>query len=308
MRVLCFGSLNIDHVYQVEKIARAGETVASSGYALCAGGKGANQSAALARAGAPVSHAGMVGPDGDWLVDRLAREGVDMGHTRRGTAPTGHAIIQVDRSGENSIVIHAGSNAEIDKPLIEAAITSHGQDDILLLQNEISGIHDIINKAADQGMTICFNPAPFASDVLDYPNERVHLFILNESEASGLAGCATAPGAVDPGVLAEQLRDRFPAAEIVITLGAAGALFLGDQTFQVAAPTVEAVDTTGAGDTFIGYFLASRTTGAEPREAMHRAVTAAALCVTRTGTQDSIPRRDEVDMALRVHALEVESK
>ena len=286
MNILNFGSLNIDLVYQVEHIARPGETIASSSHQVFAGGKGANQSAALARAGASVFHAGQVGPDGQWLVDKLAGLGVNVQHIRVGDVPTGHAIIQVDHHGQNSIVLFAGANAEIDRGAIDAALSHFDQGDILLLQNEINDIAYIITSAAEQGLMICLNPAPFGPEVCAYPLELVDLLIVNETEATGLAGAS------DPAALASLC----PRAQIVLTLGAAGAQYHSPtEEFHIPAPQVEAVDTTGAGDTFIGYFLQGLTADMTARDAMTRAVQAAALCVTRPGAMDSIPASDEID-------------
>ena len=297
MSILCFGSLNIDHVYQVDHIARPGETLASTGYTLFAGGKGANQSAALARAGAAVFHAGAVGPDGSWLVEKLVADGVDMGYTASGDEPTGHAIIQVDRSGENAIVIHSGANSRISAQHVDDVLSKFMTEYILLLQNEINRIPEIVRKASERGMTICFNPAPFHPDVVEYPNEKVDLFILNRTEAMSLACCSDPrKEPPDPGALIEEVCQRFPKAEVIITLGAAGALYSGfGETLRLQAPKVEAVDTTGAGDTFIGYYLASRSAGDSHLTALERATAAAALCVTRPGAMDSIPYRAEVD-------------
>ena len=188
MKILNFGSLNIDLVYQVEHIARPGETIASSAHQVFAGGKGANQSAALARAGARVFHAGQVGPDGQWLVDKLARLDVDVQHIRVGDTPTGHAIIQVDRQGQNSIVLFAGANAQIDQSAIDATLSHFGAGDILLLQNEINDIPYIMAAAAARGLTICLNPAPFGPEVRAYPLELIDLLIVNETEATGPCG------------------------------------------------------------------------------------------------------------------------
>ena len=190
MNILNFGSLNIDLVYQVEHIARPGETIASSSHQVFAGGKGANQSAALARAGARVFHAGQVGPDGQWLVDKLAGLGVDVQHIRVGDVPTGHAIIQVDRQGQNSIVLFAGANAQIDRGAIDAALSHFDRGDILLLQNEINDVSYIIASASERGLTICLNPAPFGPEVRAYPLELVDVLIVNETEATGLAGAS----------------------------------------------------------------------------------------------------------------------
>ena len=286
MNILNFGSLNIDLVYQVEHIARPGETIASSSHQVFAGGKGANQSAALARAGASVFHAGQVGPDGQWLVDKLAGLGVDVQHIRVGDAPTGHAIIQVDRQGQNSIVLFAGANAQIDRGAIDAALSCFNQGDILLLQNEINDVSYIIAAASERDLIICLNPAPFGPEVCAYPLELVDLLIVNETEATGLAGAS------EPAALAALC----PRAQIALTLGAAGVKYRSpSEEFHLPAPQVEAVDTTGAGDTFIGYFLQGLTASMTARDAIARAVKAAALCVTRPGAMDSIPASDEID-------------
>ena len=286
MNILNFGSLNIDLVYQVEHIARPGETIASSSHQVFAGGKGANQSAALARAGARVFHAGQVGPDGQWLVDKLAGLGVDVQQIRVGDVPTGHAIIQVDRQGQNSIVLFAGANTQISRGAINAVLSHFDCGDIILLQNEINDISYIIASASERGLTICLNPAPFGPQVRAYPLEWVDVLIVNETEATGLAGASTLAA----------LAALCPHAQIVLTLGAAGVQYRSPtEEFHLPAPQVEAVDTTGAGDTFIGYFLQGLTADMTARDAMARAVQAAALCVTRPGAMDSIPAADELE-------------
>ena len=286
MKILNLGSLNIDLVYQVEHIARPGETIASSSHQVFAGGKGANQSAALARASASVFHAGQVGPEGQWLVDKLAGLGVDVQHIRFSDIPTGHAIIQVDRHGQNSIVLFAGANAQINRGAIDAALAHFGRGDMLLLQNEINDVAYILTAAAERGLTICLNPAPFGPEVCAYPLERVDLLIVNETEAIGLAGASTLTA----------LAALCPRAQIALTLGAAGVQYRSPtEEFHLPAPHVEAVDTTGAGDTFIGYFLQGLAAGMTARESMARAIRAAAVCVTRPGAMDSIPAANELD-------------
>ncbi len=286
MKILNLGSLNIDLVYQVEHIARPGETIASSSHQVFAGGKGANQSAALARASASVFHAGQVGPEGQWLVDKLAGLGVDVQHIRFSDIPTGHAIIQVDRHGQNSIVLFAGANAQINRGAIDAALAHFGRGDMLLLQNEINDVAYILTAAAERGLTICLNPAPFGPEVCAYPLERVDLLIVNETEAIGLAGASTLAA----------LAALCPRAQIALTLGAAGVQYRSPtEEFHLPAPHVEAVDTTGAGDTFIGYFLQGLAAGMTARESMARAIRAAAVCVTRPGAMDSIPAANELD-------------
>jgi ribokinase len=289
MRVLNFGSLNIDHVYQVERIVRPGETLPSAAYQVFAGGKGANQSAALGRAGAQVFHAGRVGPEGQWLVDKLKGLGVDMRFTLRDEAPTGHALIQVDPEGRNAIVLYAGCNARISEAQVESTLAEFGSGDLLLLQNEINLVPHLMRRAVERGMQVCFNPAPFTPAVADYPLAEVDILVLNVVEGEGLSGQH------EPRRMVEALVRKYPRTSIVLTLGEQGALYTSPQEcFHVPARQVKAVDTTAAGDTFIGYFLAALAAGQAPRQAVERATRAAALCVTRPGAMDSIPEVGEL--------------
>ena len=289
MRILNFGSLNIDLVYQVDHIARPGETIASSDHHTFAGGKGANQSAALAAAGAEVYHAGQVGPEGRWLIDKLVALGVDMAYTQIGEVPTGHAIIQVDSAGENSIVLYSGANSRISQAAIDSTLSHFTKGDTLLLQNEISHIPYLVAAAAKRGLHTCFNPAPFGPEILDYPLEAVDMLVVNQTEAAGLTGLSA------PDQLLAALAERCPRARIVLTLGAEGAHYLSaEESFHLAAEPLQAVDTTGAGDTFIGYLLHGLTAQMAPRDAMARAGKAAALCVMRPGAMDSIPLASEI--------------
>ena len=154
------------------------------------------------------------------------------------------------------------------------------------MQNEINDIDYIITSASERGLTICLNPAPFGPEVRAYPLELVDLLIVNETEASGLASASELAA----------LAALCPSAQIALTLGAAGAQYRSPtEEFHLPAPQVEAVDTTGAGDTFIGYFLQGLTVDMTARDAMARAVQAAALCVTRPGAMDSIPTANEID-------------
>lgn len=288
MRILNFGSLNIDHVYQVEHIVRPGETLPSTSYQVFAGGKGANQSAALGRAGARVYHAGRVGPEGQWLVDKLAGLGVDMRFTLRDETPTGHALIQVDREGHNAIVLFAGCNARITEAQIDQTLAEFGSGD-LLLQNEINNIPHLMREANKRGMKICFNPAPFTSEVPGYPLETVDILVVNEVEGGGLSGVQ------ETQAILQTLATKYPRTQILLTLGEQGAWYRSPlETFAVPAERVRAVDTTAAGDTFIGYFLAGLAAGISARQAMERATRAAALCVTRPGAMDSIPAAREL--------------
>ena len=316
MRILNFGSLNIDHVYSVEHIARPGETLTSSTYQVFAGGKGANQSAALGRAGAPVYHAGLVGSDGAWLIDKLTSSGVDMRFTEEAEdGVTGHAVIQVEENGgQNSIVLYPGCNHAISQARIRDVLEEFGEGDILLLQNEISEISYLIEQGSARGMSVCFNPAPMTPAVLDYPLDQIDLLIVNQTEAAALGASVEAPrerrAELRPtggeGRSPSPLRrmshrqesstdKRRPTTGLLMTLGERGAIYRRDgaeHTVEAAPATV--VDTTGAGDTFVGYFIACVAQGLPAAKALRRAAAAAALAVSRAGAMDSIPLLDEV--------------
>ncbi len=290
MTILNFGSVNIDHVYRVTHLVRPGETIASSDYRQFSGGKGFNQSIALARAGGDVCHAGRVGADGVWLREQLAADGADVHLLEVIDGPSGHALIQVDDEGENAIILFGGANRTFTAEDARSIFDSFGADDWLLLQNEISALPEILELAQEQRLRVIFNPAPMGAEVLDYPLDGVSIFILNEVEGAALTGASEAED-----ILAG-MRERFPNATIVLTLGADGAIYDdGSQRIAVTARQVDAVDTTAAGDTFIGYFLAGLAGGDDPKTALELATQAAAICVTRPGAAPSIPRRDEID-------------
>jgi ribokinase len=289
MRILNFGSLNIDHVYRVDHLVRPGETIDSAGYTVFAGGKGNNQSIALARAGAGTWHAGKIGADGTWLRDKLSEAGVDTTHVQEVETPTGHAIIQVDRDGENAIVLHGGANRTVTDADADRILNHFDSGDIVLLQNEISAIPAVMRSAKSRGLSVIFNPAPMHSDVLDYPLDLVDIFIVNETEGRELAGVSDTDNVVDV------MRERFPAASTVLTLGDRGVHYAGeDGEHAEDAGTVDVVDTTAAGDTFVGYFLADVADGRPVSDALRTACRAAAICVTRQGAVDAIPVRSEL--------------
>ena len=296
MRVLNFGSLNIDYVYQVEHMVRPGETLGSSAMQVHPGGKGANQSAALGKAGVAVYHAGRIGSDGQFLTETLAAAGVNIDFIETGAAHSGHAIIQVDSQGENAILLFGGGNHEISDAFIEKTLAQFSAGDILLLQNEINNIPLIMKQAKQRGMTIWFNPAPYASDINDYPLDLVDCFIVNETEAAGMAQM---DADTDPETLTAQLLAQFPNAELVMTLGGDGVLFKSaSELIRVPARPVQVVDTTAAGDTFIGYYAASLIDGMERRAALERACCAAGIAVSQAGAMTSVPSPEAVAAVL----------
>ncbi len=287
--ILNFGSLNIDHVYRVEHFVQPGETLATASYSVFAGDKGANQSMALARAGVEVAHAGKLGQDANWLKDKLAAAGVNTDAIELIEGPSGHAIIQVNPAGENCILLHGGANQKIDPPHLERAFARCRPGDTLLLQNEINANAPIMRRAAKLGMKIVLNPAPMDDRVRDYPLDLVAIFIVNQIEAAALTG------ETEIEAILAAFRSRWSRAAVILTLGAAGAAYAGPEgRLEAPAAKVEAVDTTGAGDTFIGYFLAGLTAGEDLETCLKTACKAAAVCVSRPGAMDSIPARSEL--------------
>lgn len=289
MKIISFGSLNLDHVYRVNRFVRPGETLPCQQYLKFAGGKGANQSVALAKAGATVHHAGKIGADGDWLKQKLSAQGVDVSLIEVSDIPTGHAIIQVNSEGQNCIILFGGANQDVDSQYIHDVLTTCKPQDWLLLQNEISNVPEIIHNAHALGIRIVFNPAPYTENIDDYPLGKVSLIILNKIEGQELTDRRSPEDVLDA------LKTRFPSVEAVLTLGEKGAMYqLNGRACRIPAIAVEVKDTTAAGDCFVGYLVASLMQATPLKEAIETACVASAICVTRMGAMDSIPTRDEV--------------
>jgi len=203
--------------------------------------------------------------------------------------PSGHAIIQVDDHGRNCILLFGGANQDIREDYIDRVLARFSPGTMIVLQNEISSMPSIIAKAKTKGMTVVLNPSPYSSLVASYPLELVDIFVMNEIEAAGLSG------EDDPQKAARILMRNFPQAMIVITLGEAGSMCAHrGEIVQQKAYKVEVVDTTAAGDTFLGYFLAGLSEGKDLVAALDLAARAAALCVMRKGAADSVPWRREL--------------
>lgn len=287
--VLNFGSINVDHVYNVEHFVRPGETLSCQQYRKFAGGKGLNQSIALAQAGASVYHAGKVGVADAWLKTLLENKGVDTGFVEAIDGPSGHAVIQVDSMGENAIVIVGGANQLLSISDVQRIVADFGPDDYVLVQNEVNAVPQIIRSAKEKGLTIVFNPAPMNTGVLNYPLELVDILVVNETEAHSLTG------EIEPAAIYETLTRRCPRTSLVLTMGRKGAVYFSSQArFHQSAEKVNVVDSTGAGDTFIGFFLAELIKSNDPKSALACASRAAAICITRHGAADSIPSRKEL--------------
>jgi len=291
-KILNIGSLNSDHVYGVPHFVMAGETLAAQTLQYFPGGKGLNQSVALSRAGAVVFHAGKTGPDGTELIILLQKSGADVRHIRTDGTVTGHTVIQVAHGGQNCILLFHGANFEIDRSHLDQVFSGFDEGDILVLQNEVNDIPYMMEQAAKKGMRISFNPAPFDSSVTDFPLDLVSWFILNEIEGSGLTGKKK------PQDILNAMTARFPKAAVILTLGEDGVLYRDStQELSHGIYRVQAVDTTAAGDTFAGYFIASITAGKDAAQALRFASAASALTVTRPGASSSIPTWDEVEKA-----------
>ena len=264
MKVLNFGSLNIDYVYDVDDFVKKGETISSKALNVFSGGKGLNQSVALARAGAEVYHAGMIGEDGKFLLDLLKEAGVNTDKILiRDDIRTGNAIIQRDKSGDNCIILFAGANRSITKDYVDSVLSGFEKGDYIVLQNEISELPYIMENAHKIGMKIVLNPSPMDEKIKELNLDYV---------------------------------DYFKGAGILITLGDKGSIYSdGKINVEQSVVKTEVVDTTAAGDTFTGYFISGILAGKEMDTVIKEATVAASIAVSRIGAAPSIPEMREVE-------------
>lgn len=289
MRILNFGSCNIDYVYDVSHMVQPGETLAAKNLQHFPGGKGLNLSIALAKAGVPVYHAGCVGQDDHLLQPMLKENGVDLRFLKVISEPTGHAIIQVDENGENSILIYGGANVAITTEHIDEVLSEFGAGDLLFLQNEINNLPYIIDEAYKRGMRILLNPSPYREKLKHLDFHKLYAVILNQLEARAFSG------ETEPLNCLKVLRENYPQLHIIITLGKNGCIYAdGDKTYKQPAYNVESIDTTAAGDTFSGYFVAGLYRNESPEVILRTATAAAAIATTRKGAAPSIPTQNEV--------------
>ena len=294
MNVVNFGSLNIDHVYAVEHFCRAGETIHTSGYTQNAGGKGLNQSIAVSRSGQKAYHAGLLGPEGARLADLLTDSGVDLRYLKHTSVPQGHAVIQVQPDGQNCIFLYGGSNQAVSPQEIDEVLAQLDAGDYLLLQNEISNLTYLLRAAVRRGLRVVLNASPISDELLHADLTGVDWLVVNEIECAAMAGCDDTQAGY------ETLRQRYPGLGILLTLGAEGSVSWKDGTeLRQCAYRVKAVDTTGAGDTFMGYFVGCLAQGMDRQTAMQYASMASAISVTRPGAAASIPLMDEVRTAVK---------
>lgn len=289
MKILNFGSCNIDFVYSVDTMVNPGETISAKSVEKFPGGKGLNQSIACARAGVPVFHAGHIGGDGEFLREIMKISGVDTRYLKTIDNLTGHAIIQVTPNGENSIIVYGGANEEITKEYVDEILLNFSENDFIVLQNEISEIPYIIEKASEIGMKIVLNPSPFNERIKFIDFDKLSYLILNEHEAESLSG------KIEKDDFVKWCRKNYPNLTVILTLGKQGSIYF-DKDVEISqdAYKVIAVDTTAAGDTFTGFFFASICKGETPQNALKIASMASAISVTKKGAASSIPMIDEV--------------
>lgn len=289
MKIVNFGSCNIDYVYSLDHIVNVGETETTNKLETFAGGKGLNQSIALARAGAKVYHAGCIGKDGEMLREIMNESGVDLSHIKNTDTKNGHAVIQVSAKGENSIFIYPGSNAEVSKDYIDSVLEDFEKGDILLLQNEISNVNYIIEKAYEKQMQIILNPSPINEKINEIDFGKLSYVVLNEIEAKEISGAKNAEESL------LFFSKNYPDLKIMLTLGSKGSVYFDNENkISQSAFLVDAVDTTGAGDTFTGYFVAGISQNENYCEILKKASAASAISVSRMGAAPSIPKMEEV--------------
>lgn len=287
MKILNFGSLNIDYTYSVDNFVKGGETISASSMQKNIGGKGLNQSVALAKAGAEVYHAGCVGADGDFLLNYLKKNNVNTDYIVVGEVATGHAIIQLDTKGQNCIIIYGGANVQITEAHVDKVLENFSAEDVLLMQNEINNSRYIMTKAKEKGMTVVLNPSPVAN--LDMPLELVDYFLLNEHEAAALFHQENVQEII------KEMHKTYPNAKFVLTLGGDGVVYTDkDKTVFKEAVKTTVVDTTAAGDTFTGFFLSTLFESDDVEMALSTAAKAASIAISRKGAAESIPWKSEV--------------
>lgn len=298
MTIYNVGSINLDHLYHVDHFVRPGETMTSSAYECLLGGKGANQSIALAKAGAAVRHVGAIHSADKSILKQLEGLGVDVSHIQCVNSPTGHAVIQLTKDAENSIILYPGANYSLSQSQVDEVLASAEEGDWVLLQNETNLVSYITEAAHAKGLNIAFNPAPMNVEIASRVLRYLSLLIVNELEAMDLAGVDSIEEAC------RVLPKKHPELAMVVTLGSDGVRYFSPgENLYVPAFSVDAQDTTAAGDTFIGFALASIISGSGMREAMRLGCAASAICVTRTGAASAIPGINEVTEFLLSHSI-----
>lgn len=289
MKVLNIGSLNIDYVYNVDHIVVPGETISSTEMNVFAGGKGFNQSSALAKAGVLVYHCGIIGDDGQLFLDICKENGIRTDYIKQVVGKSGHTIIQVDNNAQNCILLHGGTNQSFTKEIVDDMLKNFEKGDLLLLQNEVNMLPYIIDTAYEKGIKIVLNPSPFNEKLKQCDLTKVDTFLVNEIEGAQITG------ATEPDTIIDLMKEMYSNSKFVLTLGKDGVVYVdGDDIYKQNIFKVNAVDTTAAGDTFTGYFIAGIIEGNDIKDIIKTSAKASAIAVSRKGAVSSIPTKDEV--------------
>lgn len=289
MSILCMGSLNFDDTYRVEHIAAPAETVSALTCERHIGGKGLNRAVALARAGASVLFAGKTGVDGEPLLCALRECGADVSRVLRDDGESGHAVIQVDSKGQNAIIVFGGANRRIDEKDADRCLCGFGAGDWIVLENEISSLAYTVKTAHEKGMKTVLNPSPVNETIRGIDPACIDLLVLNETEGEYLCG------EKEPVHMIRALCGIYSGAQVVLTLGAAGSVsYDGKMMYRQKAGDTKPVDTTAAGDTYLGYLVCELAQGREIYEAMRTASAASEITITRRGAAETIPLRSEL--------------
>ncbi len=283
MTLYNLGSINTDYVYSLDHLPAPGETLRAHEFQIGLGGKGLNISVAMMRAGAPVSHIGAIGVGDTNVISMLTQQGVDLAAVDKIDGVTGHAVVYVDAQSENQIVIVGGANQAITETHIRNSLADAGPEDWLVLQNETNANELGLTVAREKGMKVALVAAPFDAQTLPDLILRVDLVSMNRSETEEFERA-----------IGRSFREA-AGPDFLLTYGSDGAEYVGSRgSARISAHTVDAVDTTGAGDTFFGSFLAKYALGLPLEEALSYANAAAALQVQRKGAAVAIPSHEEV--------------
>lgn len=300
MKILNFGSINIDKVYSVQDFVRAGETISSTDYNEYPGGKGLNQSIAMARAGLDVYHAGKIGNDGLWIKELMEKERIHTKYVGISEKKTGHAIIQVSNTGENSIIIEGGANRDFSEIEMKEVIEDFNKGDFLILQNELNNTKELIDLAYEKGMKIVFNPSPITEVINEIDLNKIDYLVMNEMETFSVSKqTRLEKETLEKTILEKAINNlllNYKNLNLVITLGENGVEYHDmNNHYKQDAIKTRVVDTTAAGDTFLGYFVATLIKTNNVKQALETASKAASIAVSKHGAADSIPSLEEVE-------------
>ncbi|MCS5707765.1 hypothetical protein CC99x_002475 [Candidatus Berkiella cookevillensis] len=288
MRIYNLGSLNIEHVHQIESTT-TNETQSCNDYHRTPGGKGYYQSIAIARAGAPVCHIGFIGPEGSFIKKSLASNGVDTTHIYKVDHNSGQEFVHVTPEGQLHKARYQGANASFEKNFIDSIFKGLDPKALLLIQNEINDIPTILEQAKAYHLDVSFHPSPFTPETLDYPFELVDTLIFNLETGKKLSHQE------EPNAIIEALMKKYPNLALILTLGDKGVWYVDKtQKIKVPADPVHVIDENQAGNTFVGYYLAHKLKQHPIESCLKIASRASALCVTRKGKSATIPYLAEI--------------